>query len=186
MLELANLVSDFFQVIIDEQIEIYNEFSLQHELGIYLRKRIPEYKVQFERNISYFSNENSTIKKEIDISIFSRDMREKYAIELKYPVNGQYPEQMYSFVKDIKFMEELVERGFTQNCCVALVSSRPFYKGINEEGIYRYFRIEHSVYGEVFKPTGADKNKESIMIFGKYDFKWQNLDEKRKYYIIEI
>ena len=51
MLELANLVSDFFQVIIDEQIEIYNEFSLQHELGIYLRKRIPEYKVQFERNV---------------------------------------------------------------------------------------------------------------------------------------
>ena len=62
-------------------------------------------------------------------------MREKYAIELKYPVNGQYPEQMYSFVKDIKFMEELVERGFTQNCCVSLVSSRPFYKGINEKGI---------------------------------------------------
>ena len=104
MLELANLVSDFFQVIIDEKIEIYNEFSLQHELGIYLRKRIPEYKVQFERNVSFFSNDNNTIKKEIDISIFSRDMREKYAIELKCPVNGQYPEQMYSFVKDIKFM----------------------------------------------------------------------------------
>lgn len=186
MLDLVKLISDFFQTIIDEQIELYNEFSLQHELGIYLRNKIPDYRVQFERNVSYFSNENNTIKKEIDISIFSNDMSEKYAIELKCPLNGQYPEQMYSFVKDIKFMEELMERGFTKNCCVALVSSRPFYEGINEKGIYRYFRIEHSVYGEVFKPTGVEKNKESIMIFGKYNFKWQNLDEKRKYYVIEI
>ena len=186
MLDLVNLVSDFFQVIIDEQIEIYNEFSLQHELGIYLRNRIPEYKVQFERNISYFSNENNTIKKEIDISIFSSDMHEKYAIELKCPLNGQYPEQMYSFVKDIKFLEELKTRGFTKNCCVVLVAAKPFYDGINENGIYKYFRKEHSVYGEVFKPTGINKEKESIIISGKYDFIWQNLDEKRKYYIIEI
>ena len=28
-------------------------------------------------------------------------------MELEYPVNGQYPEQMYSFIKDIAFMEQL-------------------------------------------------------------------------------
>ena len=45
------------------KVEVYNEFSLQHELGIYLRdqlKKNPEYqnyngyKVQFERNTKYF------------------------------------------------------------------------------------------------------------------------------------
>lgn len=41
----------------------------------------------------------------MDIVIYNES--EKYAIELKYPQNGQYPEQMFSCVKDIKFMEEL-------------------------------------------------------------------------------
>lgn len=42
---------------------------------------------------------------------------EHYAIELKYPLNGQYPEQMFSFVKDIKFMEEMKELGFNEAYC---------------------------------------------------------------------
>lgn len=93
----------------DKDIDIYNEFSLQHELGIYLRSVLPQYKIQFEQNVSFFTNDIKIIKREIDISIFTQDKREKYAIELKCPLNGQYPEQMYSFTKDIKFMEELIE-----------------------------------------------------------------------------
>ena len=121
MLKLNALVHDFFKSVITKNIDIYNEFSLQHELGIFLREALPTYKVQFERNVSYFTNDNKTIKKEIDIAVFSEDKAEKYAIELKCPLNGQYPEQMYSFVKDIKFMEQLKERGFTNTCCVVLV-----------------------------------------------------------------
>ena len=36
---------------------------------------------------------------------------------------------MYSFAKDLKFMEELVDRGFNRAACVVLVSDRPFYEG---------------------------------------------------------
>ena len=109
-LNLRQLVDDFFLFIQSKSIEIYNEFSLQHELGIFLREKLPDYRIQFERNVSYFTPDNKTIKKEIDIIIFNEDKSEKYAIELKCPLNGQYPEQMYSFVKDIKFMEELKNR----------------------------------------------------------------------------
>lgn len=130
--------------------------------------------------------DNKTIKKEIDIIIFNEDKSEKYAIELKCPLNGQYPEQMYSFVKDIKFMEELKNRGFTKTAAVALVSDRPFYEGRNNEGIYRFFREEYSVYGCIFKPTGVGKNKDSIALTSRYDFIWQDLSDGRKYYIIEI
>lgn len=31
----------------------------------------------------------------------------RYAIELKFPRNGEYPEQMFKFIEDIKFMEEV-------------------------------------------------------------------------------
>lgn len=35
-----------------QNIDLYNEFSLQHELGIFLREALTPYKVQFERNVS--------------------------------------------------------------------------------------------------------------------------------------
>jgi hypothetical protein len=186
LLEIRQLIEDFFLYAQSTNIEIYNEFSLQHELGIFLRKKLQGYRIQFERNVSYFTPDNKTIKKEIDITIFNEDKSEKYAIELKCPLNGQYPEQMYSFVKDIKFMEELKSRGFTKTATVTLVSDRPFYEGRNNEGIYKFFREEYSVYGSIFKPTGVGKNENCITLSGRYDFIWQDLSEGRKYYIIEI
>ena len=108
-MNLVTLMNSFMKLILEEKIEVYNEFSLQHELGIFLRNELTNYKIQFERNTKFF-NITKTIKHEMDIVIYNES--EKYAIELKYPQNGQYPEQMFSCVKDIKFMEELRERGF--------------------------------------------------------------------------
>ena len=188
---ISSLIEKFFNKIIHERnIEIYNEFSLQHELGIYLRECLPDYKVQFERNVSFFSNNKNTdtIKKEIDISIFQEN-GEKYAIELKYPNNGQYPEQMYSFVKDIKFMEQLKEElGFRYTYCVVLISDKNFYSSKNKsDGIYKYFRNEYKVYGKIFKPTGNKKIQEFIEIKNTYEFTWNKFeDSNKRYYIIEI
>lgn len=164
----------------------YNEISLQHELGIYLRNKLPSYKVQFERNVSYFTSDNDTMKKEIDIVIYKENKSEKYAIELKCPLNGQYLEQMYSFVKDIKFMKQLKERDFNKTYCVTLVSDKPFYQGKENNGIYKFFRKENSIYGTIFKPTGTGKNKDSINLLNRYDFIWYDLSKESKYYIIEI
>ena len=61
-----------------------------------------------------------------------------------------------------------------------------FYEGRNNEGIYKFFREEYSVYGCIFKPTGVGKNKDSIALTSRYDFIWQDLIDGRKYYIIEI
>jgi len=186
MLELKKILMSFSKHVQDKYIEIYNEFSLQHELGIYLREILPNYKVQFERNVSFFTSDNKTVKKEIDISIFTEDKRERYAIELKCPMNGQHPEQMYSFTKDIKFMEELKERGFTKTACLVLVSDRPFHEGKVNTGIYKYFREEYAVYGDIYKPTGPSKNDEFISLSGRHEFVWHDLNVQSKFYIIEI
>ena len=138
------------------------------------------------RHVSYFTPDNKTIKKEIDITIFNEDKSEKYAIELKHPLNGQHPEQMYSFVKDIKFMEELKDRGFNKTATVTLVSDRPFYEGRNNEGIYKYFREEYAVYGQIFKPTGPLKDKDFISLKGRYEFSWKSVFNNSRYYVIEV
>jgi hypothetical protein len=186
LLDIRQLIEDFFLYTQLNQIEIYNEFSLQHELGIFLREKLQGYQVQFERNVSYFTPDNKTIKKEIDITIFNEDKSDKYAIELKHPLNGQHPEQIYSFVKDIKFMEELKDRGFNKTATVTLVSDRPFYEGRNNEGIYKYFREEYAVYGQIFKPTGTLKDKDSITLKGNYVFSWRPVYSNSRYYVIEV
>lgn len=184
--DFLNILLDFFDEIIKKEIEIYNEYSLQHELGIYLREKYPNFKVQFERNVSHFFPHAQTIKKEVDIVVYNNDKSEMYAIELKAPTNGQYPEQMYAFVKDIKFMEELKIEGFTNTYAITLVCDRPFYQGNINNGIYRYFREDHIVYGSVYKPTGIDKESEYISLLGSYAIDWIELDEVRKYYIVAI
>lgn len=57
-IDLTGLTGGFFNSVANGTVEIYNEFSLQHELGPWLRLALPSsYKVQFERNISYFGIE---------------------------------------------------------------------------------------------------------------------------------
>lgn len=50
---MKRVIGSFAERIGRGEIEIYNEFSLQHELGIYLRNAIAGKQVQFERNVSF-------------------------------------------------------------------------------------------------------------------------------------
>jgi hypothetical protein len=109
-------VPEFFAAVGRGAVEIYNEFSLQHELGCFLRASIPAPpKVHFERSVEFFEPRGADQyeKKEIDIAVFTPDQRHRVAIELKYPRNGQYPEQMFSACRDIVFLEQLVAGGFS-------------------------------------------------------------------------
>ena len=135
----------------DDKVAIYNEFSLQHELGIYLRKHLNDkYSIEFERNITFFKlNKKIYQKREIDIVIYTEGMKEKYAIELKYPahnngVTGEYPERMKQFDKDYTFMKKL-SKEFTETYCIVLVDDTNFYMGKFNEGskneeYYRKYR----------------------------------------------
>jgi len=186
--------NNFLDDIKSGEIEIYNEVSLQLELGIFLRENYKKYKVQFERNVSFFGfDKSSFIKKEIDISLFGFDASKntgtlEIAIELKYPRNGRIPETMYDFCRDIVFLERLVRSGFSTGYAIIFADNPNFYKG-NQNGIYGYFRYNENsspknLTGEIKKPTG-DKN-ESINIEGNYLIEWKPLKDKLKYAIIEI
>lgn len=176
-MDLKILINEFMNLVATGEVEVYNEFSLQHELGIFLRAKLTSYKVQFERNTKFFGI-TGTIKHEIDIVIYNDN--EKYAIELKYPLNDQYPEQMFSFVKDIKFMEELKEAGFSSTYCLTLVQDKNFYSGQKQDGIYAYFRGQDLVHGEINKPTG--KKDESVYVNGYYIINWNSCNAT-KYYL---
>lgn len=200
-------------------ILVYNEISLQLELGLYLRQN--GYTVRFERNIGEYVKKDTSdfVKKEIDIVAYKKGNNEsettlteksaeKIAIELKFPRNGQYPEQMFSFIKDIKFMEQVKnavckEGKFTETYVLTLVDNKNFYlsnRGKNE--IYSYFRkngsdIQIPKDKDIIKPTGnKEECKETIKqikLNNQYESTWKRpdatwLDSKTdteyRYYII--
>lgn len=154
--ELSNILNNnykdlmlyFIKYLKDNNIKLYNEFSLQHELGIFLRfcfNDSDDYKIEFERNVKningyrkeYFENIYEKSEKylktrpkaEIDIFIKSKkNTNKQYAIELKFPRNGAYPREMHAFLHDIDFMYGVKKMGIT-TFCLTLVDSHLFYEG---------------------------------------------------------
>lgn len=164
---------------------MYNEISLQHELGIFLRGAFSGWRVQFERNVRhFFSNRSRFLKREIDIVGFANSGHGLgFAIELKYPRNGQYPEQMYSFCKDIAFLEELVEAGFSCAAFLAFAEDQRFYRGATD-GIYGYFRGSRPIHGKIEKPTGSQGGH--VEVKGTYVVEWIPITEALRYVIVEV
>lgn len=180
---LAHLQS-FFDLIAQGKVHIYNEFSLQHELGCYLRSAlVGDRNVQFERPAEFFGIPIRLLKKEIDIALFSDSQAEKIAIELKYPKNGQYPEQMYKACQDIRFLEQLCEHGFSRGYFVMVADDPGFYSGKTER-IYRYFRGAVSLTGTIQKPTGLRDT--DVTLYGEYSVVWHHIEGKCKYAVVEI
>lgn len=184
-MKLNHHITEFAKAVGSGSVEIYNEFSLQHELGLYLRNRLSNCKVQFERNVSHFKLAKSELeKKEIDIAITSTESGARLsAIELKYPRNGQVPESMFGFCKDIAFLEQLVSSGFQSAYFLAVVDHRHFYSG-NGEGIYGLFRSGVPITGKITKPTGA-KDKE-LNIIGSYTASWLPVSGDTRFCMVQV
>lgn len=178
-------IEEFVEYVGIGSVDIYNEFSLQHELGIFLRGKHPDKKVQFERNISYFGlNKAGFAKREIDISLFSSDKQvPNSVIELKYPRNGQVPEQMFSFCKDIAFLEQLTTSKFQTGYFLAFADDPLFFSG-NSEKIYAYFRGGKPLNGTIQKPTGSKDQK--VEIRGNYSIEWRPVSGNTKYCLIDM
>jgi hypothetical protein len=188
VLELVANVHGFFDRLKVSGVQIYNEFSLQHELGVYLRSVVAQdsCRVQFERPTGFFGiPSDQLLKKEIDIAVFGPDQTHKAAIELKFPRNGQYPEQMFSACKDVAFLEQLVERGFESGLFVMAADDKLFYQGADAGGVYSCFRSGKPICGLIRKPTGA-KN-ESFTMRGSYILTWHKLpDLELRYACISV
>ncbi len=90
---------------------------------------------------------------------------------------------MFSFCKDIAFLEEIKVAGFFNCLFLAIVEQRPFYSG-NADGIYKYFRAGEPLNGKIGKPTGLRDLE--VMIEGTYVIRWKELGDGRKYTWVKV
>ncbi|ACX76432.1 hypothetical protein FSU_0106 [Fibrobacter succinogenes subsp. succinogenes S85] len=208
---IKQCIEDFLKKNLNTEY-IYNEFSLQFELGIFLRNN--GFNVYFEKNVmAEFGKEYSKdfIKKEMDLYVIGKD-NEKYAIELKYPTNGAYPKRMFQFLADIQFMESVKKNlSFTKTFCLALINTDrkggSFMvigkKNTNDElkPIYSLFRssensynnsdqffAQQPIHGKINNPINSKKSTEPpfVKIEGSYNIKWNKANENFWYYLLEI
>lgn len=162
------------------------EATFQFKLLMALGKSYCEDNIFPERSIEYYKLEPGKFKKkEIDIVLKNND-NNNIAIELKMPMNGQVPEQMFKFVQDIKFLEELKLTGMFSECyLITVTNDKGFWAGNEADGIYSFFRNNKILKGKVFKPTGKDKEL-YYELTGEYKIEWEKLNNGFKFFIIEI
>jgi hypothetical protein len=180
------VLREFAGKISTNAIEVYNEASIQYELAIFLRQKLDkDFRIQLERNIDYFDLDKSAfLKKEMDMVIFGSDKKEKHCIELKFPTNGQYPEQMFSACKDVKFLEQLVSAGFNESYFVMFANDPLFYTNRGDSGIYFNFRKEKLIRKSIQKPTGA--KDETLCFRGTYAISWKEISNYLKYFVVRV
>ena len=180
-----HILDNFTSQIAKGKIEIYNEASVQYELAIFLREIIPNFKIQLERNVSYFELDKEKYqKKEIDIVLFNPAKTRKFAIEIKYPLS-EVPIQMYKFCEDIKFLEQLKESGFTNNFFLALTPQSQFWSNYSrKDTIYEKFRKEKELYGTIKNQIGD--SKEEVTLKGRHKINWLTINDSTRYFVMRI
>jgi len=180
---MIRTIKKFVEGVKRGQIEIYNEFSLQHELGILIRSEFPDHKVEFGRNVSYFFRTGKFVKKEIDLAVFSPDKSIlHHAIQLRFPRSMQYLRQMFGFCEDILFLEQLKKSGFKQASLVIFTMDPLLYSG-DADGLCASFREKKRLHGSVQRTTGT--KIDTIELSGSYEVQWNTVFNGLKYTVIE-
>lgn len=184
--EIAHHVNAFFLHSASESVSFFNEAELQHELGFWLRIKLPTGShVYFERPAHhFFESARGLVKKEIDLVVSPPDRSWCYAIELKCPRSGRIPETLFDAIRDIKMLEQLTSAGFVGGLFVMHVNDEGFYKKRIQTSIYSPFRAGQLIKGQYIKPTGA--RDEVISLTGEYSVKWQSFGSAEQYWVQQV
>jgi hypothetical protein len=185
MESISQLVIQFTKSIASGGTRIYNEFSPQHETRNIPTRGNAQPEIEFERSVTFFfPSSRSFMKRELAISVYCPDKSGlNYAIELKYPRNGQYPESMYSFRKDVAFAEELRNAGFRACGLLIFADDSLFYAG-SRDGICSYFRAGKPIHGWIRKPIGRRDSQTNVA--GTYSATWHTVLDSLRYSVIEV
>ena len=179
------IVEEFTRRIADGSIEIDKEASVQRGLATFLKEKLPDCRIQRECNVySFFPNEMQFVKTMVDIALFNAPETERFAVEIKFPTNGAYPMYMFQCFKDVRFLEQLKDVGFTGCFFLLIASDSNFWRNGGDSGtIYEKFRKEKKMYGDA-KDVGD--NPEEVCLEGEYRLGWMTIKDSLRYCLIRV
>ena len=106
---MLDTIENFLAAPPEDAGTIYNERSLQLELGYHFRCQ--KFGVEFERPFKAPRPAGSTNKPKTNLDLLVTGNDKRVAIELKVPLNKRHPETLYDYCADIEFVEALVRNG---------------------------------------------------------------------------
>ncbi|RKR14905.1 hypothetical protein CLV91_0986 [Maribacter vaceletii] len=194
MTQALNIIKEFDifleQEVITNGIELCNEAGLQFQLGLFLKLKYPDIKIEFERNINSIGiNKTKGVyhKSVVDILI-----DQKIAIEIKFPTKGAYPKRTYQAIQDVCFLEILKKEKNIEGYAIFITPLFLFFDNSKKsDGIYKYLRKEKRIYKVDkcdVKPF-MSKGLKELDICDSYPFELRELTNnniKYYYYIIKI
>ena len=203
MLGIKEIVSTFIKEELNKEsilLENFNEKSLQHNLGQYIKERLgKDYCIQYERNIEYFKRipgVKCLSKKEVDITILDRNdlLHNKrnamplYVIEIKYlkaysqnfsERTAYSPQSLYECLYDIQFIEDCKIRGIDGISLILCDDDKIHSANIGKVRKYKtiasIFRSGGHIDSEIAEQINEDDNNnkyKKIRVFNKYLLKW--------------
>lgn len=192
---MRNRINAFLNFINTNPIELFSEAGLQHEFALFLRHNYPELTVRLEYPTTRmgFNGNEEFIKKEIDIYLTHKD-GERYIVELKMPkFDCGIPAEMYSAIKDVKFLEQLKHNNIDQCFAILFTNHQAFWNAPRANaGIYRFFNgvgINIQTIEEIHLPNFLHIHG-AINIVHNYQTNWENytdIDNRNwRYYVLEI
>lgn len=180
-------INKFFELIDKGEIEVYNEASVQFELGWYLKKKFPNSKISLERNISHLKFDKSEFEKSETDILFTDTLNHSHSIiELKAPINQDQvrPVTVFEWIRDLKFLEELTKKGIS--CfSIFITDNNGYLKSNRKTGkLLTDFRNK-KIYGEYQKHVKSSKKNKKIFINNTYQFEWKDIGKGLFYFIAE-
>lgn len=175
----------FFDLYVnDAAIELYNEFSVYHEVGNHLQRLFTaDFRINYMRPVQFFDIYAPTAKTFIDIAIFDEEVDRYHAIEVVFIKDEPHLEKMFEICTGIRFMEELVEYGWRESY-VLLIADLPLERHPDGTHPHPLFRGETVIEGEIQSP---DERAQTILdIRGSYTIEWNALEDGFHYATIVV
>jgi hypothetical protein len=181
-------LDDFFGLIKSGEIDIYNEASVQFELGWFLRLKYPTANISLERNVAYLGVDKSDfVKSEMDLFFNQAGEDLSSVVELKAPLNQSQvrPITVFEWIKDVKFLEQVTELGI--RCFSIFVTDHKGYfnNGRKTGRLLTDFRSE-KIQGSYHRYHKLSESNDIIVLDGSYTFDWKPLNNGLFYFVIEF
>ncbi len=165
-----NDIQNFFNQI--KPGDLYNEASVQYELGCYLRGALSNSKIHFERNISYLNIKKGCLpKSEMDLLVEQNS--QFWVIEIKAPLNQAKarPVTVFEWIEDLKFLEKLKSKGYS-GFSIFITDQQGYKLGSKKTGKLLTDIRAGVIHGTYKRKSTSTVPKDKISLSQTYNINW--------------
>lgn len=183
---VKKLIYEFLDLVKPGEVSIYNEASLQFELGWYLKENCGGAKIQVERGVTYFGfDKTAFVKRDMDLIIFFEGFIT--VIELKAPIEQSVarPVTVFNWIKDLRFLEQLKAENIN-GYSIFITDNLGYLNDNGKAGNLLTDIRSRTLKGEYHSHKKPSDEDEIISLDFEYKLDWQEMSDGLFSCLIEV